>query len=49
MRSAAQAFLKRFRTLTTHAPGFLDGSLAKPDLTVTSPGEWRKKRGTEPF
>lgn len=33
------ACLKRFRTLTTHAPGFLDGSLAKQDLTVTSPGK----------
>ena len=38
-RPYIEACWKRFHTLQTHAPGFLDASLAKPDLVVTAPGK----------
>ena len=30
---------ERFQAVRTHAPGLLDGDLAKPDLVVTAPGK----------
>ena len=38
-RPYIKACRKRFHALKTHAPGFLDNSLAKPDLVVTEPGK----------